>query len=288
MKALALLSLLPAAALAADKKEPPASLQGVHAPIYVSYLKTGRETEDEALRLGATEVENSNPCVLKMRRDVQALEKRKEMAEAIAAVSSGFEQPKPKPRLVLRYIHESMELRFELWSTQVRNSDGSDGPEPQKKYEKGVYVTNRPGSWQERLDGEACHVSEATFMGLIDQLREADRLSACMRRKRDLLDSSKKVSNYVHNYLPVAWLAEARRRLVLQNAPVGDLLREDTAVYRAGNTSFKECQRGLRLLEEEAASSVRVLNEVRDTRKGTDVPEKDIEELERMLSGLAK
>ena len=109
-----------------------------------------------------------------------------------------------------------------------------------------------------------------------------------MRRKRDLLDASAKISNYLHSYVPVDWLDEARRRLVLQNTPAGDLLREDTSVYRSGNATFRECVRGLRLLEEEASSSVRVLSEVRDGHKGTDVPSKDIDELERLLSGAGK
>ena len=125
-------------------------------------------------------------------------------------------------------------------------------------------------------------------MAALDELREADRLAACVMRKRDILEGSQKVSNYVHNYLPVTWLEEAKERLAVAGAPVGSLLRDDASIYRSGNGTFHECQRGLRLLEEDASSSVRVLNEVRDVKKGTDVPAQEIEDLEHLLSGVGK
>lgn len=282
------LLLLPPSAEAAAKKGASTAVTAGEVPIYVSYVKTGTESDEVANKLGLKEVENSNPCVLKMKRDLEAYLSRPELREAVVAVRRNFEDPRPKPRLVLHYMHEAMELRFEMWSAPLKYQDGVVYDGEHLKYRKAVYVTDQPASWQERLDGDQCHVSEGKFVALIDELREADRLELCKQRKLDLLNTSGKVTNYIHNYLPVAWLDEARRRLILQNAPVGDLLRSDPTVYRSGNTTFRECQRGLKLLEEEAASSVRVLNEVRDERKGTDVPEQEIDNLEHLLSGIAK
>lgn len=281
---LALYLLTPTAECASKKS----AVSPAEVPIYVEYKKTGLENDEAAAKLGQKEVENSNPCVLQMRRDVEALESREELRDAVAMVKKDFDDPKPSPRLVLHFMNEAIELRFEMWSKPLKYQDGVVYDVEHLKYRKAVYITDQPGSWQQRLDGEQCHVSEARFIALIDELREADRLAACKQRKLDLLSSSAKVSNYIHNYLPVAWLDEARRRLILQNAPVGDLLRADTSVYREGNGTFHECQRGLRLLEEEAASSVRVMNEVRDEHKGTDVPSDEIEQLERLLTGIAK
>jgi hypothetical protein len=257
-------------------------------PVFIEYMKTGREDDAAARKLGEEELNNSNPCVMKMRRDALALGKRAEAREAAVALGNTFDGVKTKPRLVLHFMHEAMELRYELWSAEEKAQWGTVTKPSALLYRKGIFITEIPGSWQERLDGDQCHVSEEKFIALVDELREADRRAACMQRKRDLLGASSKIANYIHQYLPLAWLDEARRRLILQNTPVGDLLREDTTVYRSGNASFRECQRGLKLLEEEAASSVRVLNEVRDFRKGTDMPDKEIDQLEELLSGIKK
>ena len=257
--------------------------------IQVQYVKTGREKEQAAAKLGEVEMANANPCMGQMRRDLLALETRPEMQQAVDAVNHTLNfESKLKPRLVLRYMNEAMELRFEMISPAVKGRDGLVAMPESVKYRKGVYISDSGGTWQERLDGDKCHVSEEKFTALVDELREADRLAACVLRKHAILDGSQKVSNYLHNYLPVSWLEEAKRRLVLQNFPVNGILREDGTIYRTGNSTFRDCQRGLRLLEEDAASSVRVLNEVREVKKGTDVPSQEIDDLEHLLSGVAK
>ena len=76
--------------------------------------------------------------------------------------------------------------------------------------------------------------------------------------------------------------------MLFRSNPVRSLLRDDFTVYRQGNSTFRDCLRGLRLLEEDAASSVRVLNQVRESKKGTEVPHRQIEELEGLLSGIGK
>jgi hypothetical protein len=265
-------------------QEPLAPIQ-----VQVQYVKTGREDEAAAAKLGDIEIANANPCIGQMRRDLIALESRKELQQAVEAISQTFSlDAQVKPRLVLRYMNEAMELRFEMISPAVKGNDGSISQPEKAKYRKGSYISDASGTWQERLDADKCHVSEAKFLALIDELREADRLAACVTRKHAILDGSQKVSNYIHNYLPVSWLEDAKRHLVLQNFPVSGLLREDASIYRGGNATFRDCQRGLRLLEEDASSSVRVLNEVRESKKGTDVPAQEIDDLEHLLSGVAK
>jgi hypothetical protein len=192
-----------------------------------------------------------------------------------------------RPRLILRYMNEAMELRFEMFSPAFKSNVAHISEQETVKYRKGVYISDAAGTWQDRLDNDKCHLSEEKFIALVDELREADRLASCISRKQTILDGSKKVSNYLRNYLPLAWLEEAKRHLVLQNSPVNGLLREDASIYRTGNATFRDCQRGLRLLEEDAASSVRVLNEVREVKKGTDVPAREIDDLEHLLSGVA-
>ncbi|MGZ3683821.1 MAG: hypothetical protein ACXVCI_08205, partial [Bdellovibrionota bacterium] len=192
------------------------------------------------------------------------------------------------PHFVLRYMNEAMELQFEMRTPIVRNSQGKIVTPESTVYRKAIFLSEIPGTWQERIDGEKCHVTEERFIALVDELREADRLAACVMRKKEILDGSEKISNYIHNYLPVSWLEEARKKLVEKNEPANGLLRDDQTTYRSGNTTFRDCQRGLRLLEEDASSSVRVLNEVRDAKKGTDVPAQELDDLEHVLSGLPK
>jgi hypothetical protein len=293
MNAIYLLSLLltsPASGKTSHvhEGEPPAPSSAL-IQLQVQYVKTGREDEAAAAKLGEIEIANANPCIGQMRRDVLALETRKELRQAVDVITDTFTlDARVKPRLVIRYMNEAMELRFEMITPAVKGPDGSVSEPEKVKYRKGSYISDASGTWQERLDADKCHVSEEKFFVLIDELREADRLAACVMRKHAILDGSQKVSNYLHNYLPVSWLDEAKRHLVLQNSPVNGLLREDASIYRTGNSTFRDCQRGLRLLEEDASSSVRVLNEVRESKKGTDVPAQEIDDLEHLLSGVAK
>jgi hypothetical protein len=258
-------------------------------PIHVQYLKTGREDPETSNKLGQEELDNSNPCVGKMRRDLLELGKRQEIHDAVDSVAKTFSlNTEVRPHLVLRYMNEAMELRFEMRSIPVKNNDGKIVAPETVMYRKAIFLSEIPGTWQERIDGEKCHVSEERFTALVDELREADRLAACVMRKKEILDGSEKISNYIHNYLPVSWLEEARKKLVEKNEPANGLLRDDQSTYRQGNTTFRDCQRGLRLLEEDASSSVRVLNEVRDAKKGTDVPSQELDDLEHVLSGIPK
>lgn len=259
-------------------------------PIVVQYLKTGREDNIAAEKLGQIEVENSNPCVMKMRRDLEKWAGHKEMKDAVAIVSRSFPiSPGPRPYLVLRYMNESMELRFEMRGFIDNDSEISSKPNLETvKLRRGIFLSNRPATWRERMQEDRCNIKEDQFTALIDELREADRLASCLTRKKELMESAQKISNYLHNYTPVNWIEEARQRLAVQNMPVTELLREDPAVYREGNSSYRECAKGLKLLEEEASASVRVLNEVREVKKGTDVPARELEDLERRLTNTVK
>ncbi len=254
-------------------------------PIYVQYAKTGRERPEQAEQLGKQESLNGNPCVSRMTRELEKFSRTEEMKEAIAAVlkANNDENKTYKPNLVLYYMNESMEVRFELRKPAVRDDYGIMGAES-AVFRKGVGISQRPGTWRERMDTNQCTVTERVFRALIDEMRDADRLETCKARKKELLDASQKVRNYIHNYMPVNWIDEARRALAQQRFDVTGVLREDASIYRQGNESFRECAKGLKLLEEEAAASVRVLNEVKATKLNTeDIPVAELEDLEKRL-----
>src|SRR5580692_195284 len=148
----------------------PAQAAGVGVLIFVQYQKTGQEREDAAYKLGEQEVANSNPCVLQMRRDLEALRGRPDLRDAVKAVTRTFDDPRPVPRIVLHCMNEAIELRFELWSPPQKYSDGVVYDEGRAVYRKAVFVTSQSGSWQQRLDGDQCHVSDVKFTALLDEV----------------------------------------------------------------------------------------------------------------------
>jgi|GEM_PF-5456797 len=252
-------------------------------PIRVQYAKTGRETPEQAEKLGKQETLNGNPCVSRMSRELEKFSDTEEMKDAVAAVLKSSKDETLRPTLVLYYMNESMEVRFELRTTSVRDDMGFVSTE-KAMYRKGVQISQKSGTWKERMDSGQCTVTDRNFAALITEIRDADRLESCKARKVELLDASQKVRNYIHNYMPVNWIDEARRALAQQRYDVTGVLREDASVYREGNGSFRECAKGLRLLEDEAAASVRVLNEVKATKLDVqDIPVTELEDLERRL-----
>lgn len=254
------------------------------APIRVQYARTGRENAEQAEKLGKQEVQNGNPCVSRMSRELEKFSETAEMKEAVAAVMKANKDDSLMPALVLYYMNESMEIRFELRTVAGRDEFGVMHGE-KAKYRKGVLINQKSGTWKERMDSGQCTVTERNIAALISEVRDADRLEACKARKVELLDASQKVRNYIHNYMPVNWIDEARRALSQQRYDVTGVLREDASIYREGNDSFRECAKGLRLLEDEAAASVRVLNEVKATKLNVqDIPVSELEDLERRLS----
>jgi hypothetical protein len=253
-------------------------------PIRVQYARTGRETAEQAEALGKQESDNGNPCVSRMTRELEKFAETKDMKDATTAVLKANDKGRGlKPTLVLYYMNESMEIRYELRTSAARDEMGFMSTE-KAVYRKGIQISQKSGTWKERMDSGQCTVTEKTFAYLITELRDADRLEACKARKMELLDASKKVRNYIHNYMPVNWIDEARRALSQQRYDVTGVLREDASIYREGNDTFRECAKGLRLLEDEAAASVRVLNEVKATKLNVqDIPVTELEDLERRL-----
>lgn len=268
------LQLLPTIAIA--------KARGDALPVSIQYLRTGRENEAEAIHLGQAEVENTNPCVLGMRRELEDYAAREDMLKASHEVIKKLDMPALKPLLTLRFMNESVDLRYDAFAPAEKNQNGKVLKEEKLVYRKSVPVSDFPGSWQERLHGGKCHIPATRVQALVDELREADRYAACAARKVSLLEGSAKISHYLHNYVPVAWIDDARARLSEKQKPVGDLLREDTTVYRQGST-YRECAKSLKLLEEEAGNTLRVINEVRTSRKMTDVPAKEISNLGKLL-----
>lgn len=257
-------------------------------PIHVQYLRLGNEQPEAAAQLGEAEVENGNPCVSKMRRELATFAKSDAMKKAVDSVIKPEDKlERIEPHLVLRYLNESMELRFELRRAPLKEEGQIVVPE-KVVGRKGIVLSTRPGTWKERMDNDQCKVTDRMFIALVDSIQEAERLKACKERKVELLEASQKISNYIHNYMPVNWIDEARRKLAEQRYDVTGVLRSDTSVYREGNETYRECAKGLKLLEDEAAASVRVLNEVKAAKRGTDLPVKELEALERKLSTSAQ
>jgi len=254
-------------------------------PIYVQYAKTGRETPEQAEELGRQESQNLNPCVSQMIRELEKFAKTDNFQEAIQVVNRPDKNgPKLDPNLLLHYMNESMELRFELRPSSSGVSKKKEPLSRKPVYRKIAVISSRSGTWKDRLNGGLCSIPEATLSNLLEEMLGADRLAACKARKLQLIEASQKVSNYIHNYLPLSWIDEARRKLSRQRAEEAGILRVDLSVYRQGNETFRECAKGLKLLEEEAASSVRVLNEMKATKlNNEDMPLAEIEKLEQSL-----
>ena len=253
-------------------------------PIHVQYLRSGKEQPEAAAQLGEAEVENGNPCVLKMRRELAAFARSDAMKKAVDSVIKPEDKlERIEPHLVLRYLNESMELR------RAPLKEEGQIVVPEKVVgRKGIVLSTRPGTWKERMDNDQCKVTDRMFITLVDTIQEAERLKACKERKVELLEASQKISNYIHNYMPVNWIDEARRKLAEQRYDVTGVLRSDASVYREGNETYRDCAKGLKLLEDEAAASVRVLNEVKAAKRGTDLPVRELEALERKLSNSAQ
>ena len=159
-----------------------------------------------------------------------------------------------------------MELQYELRSIPERGPDGWILKPEKVVYRKGVIINSKNMDWKERMAKGKCKLTEENFTGLLDVLHEADWLQSCMRRKTELLDASKKVNNYLHSYVPPAWIEEAKGRLWKEDIQVGELMRENQAIYREGNDTSRNCLRGLDLLEREAANTVTVLNEIKTAK----------------------
>lgn len=257
-------------------------------PIHVQYVKSGLETAEQAEVLGREEVESDNPCVSKMRRELGQFAASPEMTGAVnSVIKPGDKLERFEPHLVLRYLNESMEMRFEVRKPAVKE-EGRIVSKEQVLARKGVLLTARAGTWKERMDNGHCTVTEKNFNALLDAIKEAERLKACVARKVELLAATQKVSRYINEYMPVNWIEEARRKLAEQRYDITGILRRDQTVYSAGNDTFRECDKGLKLLEEEAAASVRVLNEVKAAKRGTDMPVQALEALERKLTNSAQ
>lgn len=267
---------------------PVIAAHGAEIPIHVQYARTGGETFEEAEELGQKEIENGNPCVTKMKRELNELAQSDALRMAANSyISKTDEADQIGPHLVLRYLNESIELRFET-RKPARIEDGKEKSPERVVLRKSVYLTKKSGSWKQRMDDAQCRVTDRSFKALLDVLKESELLQACKNRKVRLLEVSAKVSHYIHSYMPVSWIEEARKKLAEQRYDITGVLRQDNSIYREGNESYRECSKGLRLLEEEAAASVRVLNEVKAAKRSTDLPIHAIEELERTLTNSAQ
>ena len=260
--------------------------------VKVQYYKVGTEPAPDAEKLGQREVDFTNPCVVAMKQEAEKwANSSADFKDALAQVKKKFAEldPPPQPVLVLRYMNDSMEFVFEMRIPAVLDLHNKLKAPEKTVYRKWIMISGFRGSWKDRIDRHECRLGDDREAALVDQLREADRLAACMERKKELLSASQKVSNYIHHYLPEDWIRDALQKISEEDGTDDKpnskgVLREDTLIYRQGNESYKECSKGLRLLEAEATESARVLEEVRSNKEDTPLPTDDIRKLEKVLN----
>ncbi|HEY8280026.1 MAG TPA: hypothetical protein VIH99_10400, partial [Bdellovibrionota bacterium] len=222
-------------------------------------------------------------------RELEPFAKKQSMKDAVKIARKDFsDAARLQPVLVLKYVHGSMEVNFELRSPAVRNAFGALIRAEDPKYRKTAAISNIPGDWKDRVDADLCHVTNDTFQALLYEIHETERLEDCLVRKRELLGPARKVAKYTDSYLPTGWIEQAKKRLERLNTPVNRMLKIDQTEYRAGSETYQECAKGLRKLEEDAADSLLILKEVKAVKQETDLPEQEMKNLEQSLSGPSK
>lgn len=237
-------------------------------PVHVFYQQLGTESRDLAETKGKRELDSGNPCVLKMKKEAADWSRTPAFREVTEVVLRDFlGENKPSPHLSLHYRNDSIELHYELRSRAERSPDGWVYKPERVVYRKGVMLTTKNGSWKDRLKAGQCRITQKNTVALADELNEAEWLRSCKSRKSELLLASRKVNNYLNAYVPPAWVEEAKATLWKQDIQIGQLLRENVALYQEGNDTSRNCLKGLELLEREAANTVAVLNEIKFSKK---------------------
>jgi hypothetical protein len=215
--------------------------------IEVQYFKTGKENPEEASRLGLIEINEGNPCLLALRREIMAWTKTKTASDAIEEVKKREDLKLSDIRLVLRASNGSLELLLES-RTGI--------------YRAGVVLNSVPGSWKTRMKSGQCSFSNKQKKGFLNQLNEPTLLARCIRRKLRLIDAASPIAVAINIYVPLEKIREARVRLRERSKIFGNLLREKKEIYLTENRNLASCQKGLRLLESESAATVAVLKEI--------------------------
>lgn len=277
MKATVLLSLLLAADAFAGGA---ASSIGTH----VLYHRTGKEKPAEAEAAGKKEIADGNPCAGPLALNLEALARDPAMRKASEDAAKGFlAEREPGQHLLLVLSNGSMLLRYELRGEKP----GAPGEEV-AVFRKELKLTEVPGTWRKRVGRGVCRLSATQKKAMVELVAEPTLLVACKARKLELFEHTSKLSNFLHEYVPDKWVEEARERLSRREQAAPELLRKDESVYRTNNLTHRSCRRGLELLEQESAATIRVLKDVAERKPDIELPLETVETLERLLdsSGL--
>lgn len=236
-------------------------------PIDVVYEKTGKENVEEGLRLGVEEVTGGNPCVLSLRKELTKWAETgegKNLLEYARKTDTGASAD----GFTLRISSSRIELL--LGKAEAGRT-------------KGIIISNEPGSWKERLARGDCSLPAKKLAAFAAEIREPDELSRCVLRKLELIDKAAPVAKILNQYVDKEKLGAARAGLAKKGKNLGNLLREDMKLYRSDNASLRSCEKGLRLLEQEAAATVVVMREI----PGNLEHERKVDELETALKAEA-
>lgn len=248
-------------------------------PSHVLYLRTGKESAEEAEAAGKKEIANGNPCAGPLAKDLESLASDPAMVKASEDAAKGWlAEVKPGQHLLLRLSNGSMILRYELRGEKP----GAPGEEV-AVFRKEVKLSERPGTWRKRVGRGDCRITEAQKKTLIELVAEPTKLLGCKTRKLELLDHVAKVSNFLHEYVPDKWVEEAKERLLRREQRVPELLRSDDAIYRTNNQNFRSCSRGLELLELESAVTLRLLRDMAQQKPELELPLDTLDALDRLL-----
>lgn len=246
-------------------------------PAQLLYQRTGKEGPAEAELAGKREVENENSCALPLFRDLEALAADPAMRQAGEDAAKGWlAEREPTRHLVLLMANGSLHLRFELREDQ------------KALFRKEVRLSERPGTFRQRLARGECRVKPAQKKALIDLVAEPTRLTACKSRKIEVLEAAGVVGTFLHEYIPEKWVDDALERLSRRVADAPEVLRKDQKSYRSNNQTFQACRRGLDMLEAEAGATIRVLRDISDHKAGTELPLEALDALERLLDSQPK
>lgn len=235
------------------------------ADVRVHYLRTGKEEAEEAAFLGRREVESGNPCVLAMKKELEKWAGTTEAKDALAYLK------KKEPGISAAGLAWGLRFSASRMEVLVEDTLGT--------FRKGLVVSNEPGSWKERMRRKECVLPGKKLAALAAEIREPDLLEKCVLRKRKLIEKAEPVARVLKHDVEPSRLSTAWASLGQKGKMAQNLLREDMQVYRDDNASLRGCERGLKRLELEAATSVAVLREL-----GPDESQaRRVEELEAAL-----
>lgn len=242
----------------------------------VLYFRTGKESVQEAAKAAKEELEWKNPCASALTSDLHEVAENPAITRAAADVALGFLlKPEPSQHLVLHISNGSIVLRFEL-------RDAKEKP----LFRKDVKLTERPGTWKARFAQGGCQIKSSMRERMIGLLSEPTRLYQCKTRKIELLETSSKITHFLHEYVPDAWIKRAQDRIPPGEESKAELLQASDEDYRRGNRTYRACKKGLGLLEAHAANSIHLLRDVAATEPNAELPQgirATLDKLQRLL-----